>query len=132
MLDERKILAINLLVDGGLQKTEIAKQIGVSRQTLYDWMGNDKEFIAELNRRLQGYKILCEKAIDSRLENALKELWTLQQKTNNSKVKADVLKYFVDRALGKPTTKHEIEASTVAPKTTDGDVLEKEFEEDED
>ncbi|MGF7057200.1 phBC6A51 family helix-turn-helix protein [Brassicibacter mesophilus] len=123
MLDQQKILAIQLLVDGELSRTDIAKKVGVSRQALYNWLDND-EFKAELNRRIQDRKVLCEKIIDSKLQDAVDKLWELQLSTQNSRVKAEVLKYFIDRALGKPASKLEMNDSRENKENiTDNDIL---------
>jgi len=128
ILDDRKLLAIQLLVDGELPKTEIARKVGVSRQAIYNWL-DDPEFKAELDRRIQQRKVLVEKIIDSKLEDAVTKLWELAETTNNSRVKAQVLQYIIDRGLGKPVSKHSIEAAMKQEQEVDRDVLEAEFEE---
>jgi hypothetical protein len=50
MLDDKKILVIEMLVDGELPKTQIATRIGCSSQALYQWSDND-EFKADLDKR---------------------------------------------------------------------------------
>ncbi|SFM38097.1 CENP-B N-terminal DNA-binding domain-containing protein [Gracilibacillus orientalis] len=54
-----------LLAEGELTKTEIAKRCGIASQTLYVWYNDDAVFKAELDRRLQQRKVLVEKIIDS-------------------------------------------------------------------
>lgn len=127
-LDDRKILAIQYLVDGELPKTEIANKVGVVRQTLYDWL-DKPEFKAELDRRLQQRKVLVEKIIDSKLEDAVDMLWDIAKTTKNSRVQAQTLQYIIDRGLGKPTSKHELKTAIDNMNNIDQDVLEAEFEE---
>ncbi|MEH7419566.1 phBC6A51 family helix-turn-helix protein [Neobacillus drentensis] len=128
LLDDRKNLCIQLLAEGELPKTEIAKRCGIVRQTIYDWLDNP-EFKAELDRRLQQRKVLVEKVIDSKLENAVESLFTLADTTDNARVKAQVLQYIIDRGLGKPVSKHEIKADMGDPNKVTEDVLEAEFQE---
>lgn len=130
MLDEKKILAIQLLVDGESTKVDIANKIGVQRSTLYDWL-NNKEFKAELDKRIQERKNLCEKIIDSKLQDAVRILWETIETTKDMRVKAQLLTYTIDRALGKPTTKMDIEAGAKQIKQ-DNDVLEEAFDMEQD
>lgn len=51
MLDERKLKAIELLVEGKLNRTEIAKEVGVTRPTLYNWE-KEEEYSQEYDRLL--------------------------------------------------------------------------------
>jgi len=128
MLDEKKILAIEMLVDGELTKVEIAKRIGVSRQALYNWL-DDEEFRAELDRRLQGIKSFVQKRIDAKLEFVIDKLYELATDNSNKRVQAQVLQYLADRALGKPSSKLDITAEAKTGDTVSQDLLESEFEE---
>ncbi|WP_051263266.1 phBC6A51 family helix-turn-helix protein [Tuberibacillus calidus] len=128
ILDDRKILAIELLADGEYTKTEIAKKCGIARQTLYDWLDNDL-FRAELDRRLQQKKSLVQKKIDGKLDFVIEKLYELANDSSNKRVQAQVLQYLADRALGKPTSKHEIEAAMNDKNNIDEDILEAEFDE---
>lgn len=51
-LDERHYYAIELLVQGRWDYTEVAKQTGVSRRTLYRWRQR-KDFKREINKELK-------------------------------------------------------------------------------
>ncbi|UOQ47751.1 phBC6A51 family helix-turn-helix protein [Gracilibacillus caseinilyticus] len=130
MMDDRKYLAIELLADGELTKKDIATKIGVSRQTLYDWLEN-KEFRAELDRRLHGRKVSVQKMIDGKLEFVIDKLYELASDNSNKRVQASVLTYLADRSLGRPTSKHEITAD-MNKETVNEDVLEQELAELED
>ena len=50
MLNEKKLKMIDLLMEGNIEKTEIEKEIGVHRQTIYDWL-KEEEVLAEYDRR---------------------------------------------------------------------------------
>ena len=49
-LNDKQLNAIHLLVSG-LTDTEVAEQIGVSRQTVNQWKNQDDDFIYELNKQ---------------------------------------------------------------------------------
>ncbi|WBL16359.1 phBC6A51 family helix-turn-helix protein [Sutcliffiella sp. NC1] len=127
-LDDRKRLAIELLAEGIEKKTDIAKKCGVVRQTIYDWL-ELPEFKAALDARLTSRKVFVEKFIDSKLESAVDELIHLAETTENARVKAQVLQYIIDRGLGKPVSKHQIETSLNDSNNVNEDVLDAEFEE---
>jgi predicted DNA-binding protein YlxM (UPF0122 family) len=107
IIDEKKRLAIELLADGERTKTEIAEVIGVSRQALYDWLGNE-EFIAALDERLQNRKKFVEKRFDVKLEFVIDKLYELASDSSNKRVQAQVLQYLADRSLGRIPAKHEL------------------------
>ena len=56
MLNEKKIKAIGLIAEGNLSMTEIAKEVGVSRNALYLWR-KDKEYQQELDKLYTYYSI---------------------------------------------------------------------------
>lgn len=128
MIDDRKMLAIELLADGELRKTEIADRIGCSRQAIYHWL-NDDEFRAELNNRLQQRKSFVQKKIDGKLDYVIDKLYDLADDDSNKRVQAQVLQYLADRSLGKTTTKLDIDAGMKDNQNVDQDVLDAENEE---
>ncbi|QSQ09780.1 hypothetical protein H0A61_02161 [Koleobacter methoxysyntrophicus] len=115
MLDDRKLKCIELLALGTETKTDIAKIVGVSRQAIYDWL-DDAEFKAELDRRLQQRKVWGEKKLESMITKAVDRIWEEIETTDNSRVRAELLKYIVDRALGRVPMKADV---TVSPGTQD-------------
>lgn len=112
------MLAIELLAEGSLTKVAIAQQVKCSRQALYNWL-EDEEFAAALDKRLQGRKKFVEKVLDGKLEFVIDSLLELATTCDNSRVKADVLKYLADRSLGKATQRMDVVASVA-----DGHILE--------
>jgi hypothetical protein len=124
---QEKQLCLNLLAEGRLNKSEIANVLGINRGSIYNWM-KDPEFIAELDRRKQLILNFADKMITSKLDAAIEEYWEMRNTTTNEKVKSDIYQYFIDRSMGKATSKHQIEASMKQPDTIDEDVLESEFE----
>jgi hypothetical protein len=125
-LNEIKIKVIEDLAEGTAPKTQIASKHGIARQTIYDWLDN-AEFKAELDRRLQQRKVWVEKKIDGHLDFATDEIFEVIRTTKNERVKADLLKYVVDRGLGKTTTKVEFSAN-MNNNSLDKDILEEEHE----
>lgn len=104
MLDEAKINCIEYLV-AGMEKTEIAKLIGKSRQAIYDWINKDSEFKAELAKRLHERKTEATRKINNKLPQAIDKVWYLIENAQSEKVKSDLLKYWIDREMGTPTSK---------------------------
>lgn len=104
MLDETKINCIEYLL-AGMEKTEIAKLIGKSRQAIYDWTKTDEEFKAELAKRIRERKNEATRKINNKLPQAIDKIWYLIEKAQSEKVQSDLLKYWIDRELGTPTSK---------------------------
>jgi transposase len=104
MLDETKINCIEYLI-AGVEKTEIAKLIGKSRQAIYDWINKDEEFKAELAKRLRERKTEATRKINNKLPQAIDKVWYLIENAQSEKVKSDLLKYWIDREMGTPTSK---------------------------
>lgn len=104
MLDEAKLNCIEYLI-AGVEKTEIAKLIGKSRQAIYDWINKDEEFKVELAKRLQERKTEATRKINNKLPQAIDKIWHLIENAQSEKVKSDLLKYWIDRELGTPTSK---------------------------
>ncbi len=115
MIDERltqqQLLACQLLAQGGVERTEIAKECGVSRATLYNWL-KKPEFNAEVDRRIQEFKDFGEMLITSKLHSAVDKYWGLASTSRNDNARGKALEYFIDRALGKPVDKTELTVNT--------------------
>lgn len=128
MLDERKLMLIDEIVKGEATKTEIARIVGVSRQTVYDWL-DDPKVAEKVDERLQALKGFAEKKLETKIDMALDNLIVLANDNSNKRVQAQVNMYLIDRALGKPTSKVDIEAGMKNSPNTDIDLLESEFAE---
>ncbi|WP_117161447.1 phBC6A51 family helix-turn-helix protein [Paraliobacillus sp. X-1268] len=126
MLDNKKLLAIELLADGQLTKTDIAKKIGSSRQIIYNWLENE-EFRAELDKRLHNRKVSVQKTIDGKLEFVMDKLYELANDDSNKRVQAQVLQYLADRSLGKATSKVEL-STNINNNSINDDILEVEYD----
>jgi transcriptional regulator with XRE-family HTH domain len=127
-LTQQQIVAAQLLASGSVEKQEIAKRIGISRSTLYNWINKDEGFNAEVDRLRHELKVFGEDLIAGRLVDAVKGYWDLIIQTENDRVAADGYKYFIDRNLGKPTTKLDVEAGMKQEQNIDNDILEAEFD----
>lgn len=128
MLNRKQILAIDQLIEGERNRKQIAEFVGVSRNTLYAWLDND-EFVAEWDRRVQQVQSFSDKRIQSNVNFALGNLLKLAADDSNKRVQAQVNMYLVDRALGRPTAKVDLEAGMKNNAPTRADVLESEFAE---
>jgi transposase len=128
-LTQQQLIAAQLIASGELDKTEIAKTVGVSRTSLYNWLNKNEEFKAEVNRLKHEVKSLGENLIAGKLVEAVKNYWQLIETTQDNRVKAEGYKYFIDRSLGKPTSKVDFEAGMKKEETVDEDILEMEMDE---
>ncbi|MCK9471774.1 MAG: phBC6A51 family helix-turn-helix protein [Bacilli bacterium] len=123
MIDSQKIKAIELLISGEHTVTRIGELVGVSRQTIYNWM-NDDEFTTEWNTRLQQLKTMAQKEFDAKLNKAIDLYWELatSDKTDN-RTKQVALSYIIDRSLGKTTSRLEMTDDRADTNVSDTDIL---------
>ncbi|MBM7631112.1 phBC6A51 family helix-turn-helix protein [Geomicrobium sediminis] len=127
MLNEPMMRAVELIAEGQLNKSEIASRVGISRPTLYKWLDNE-EFKAEVHSRLHKERVFAEKMIEARLEFAINKLHEIAKDSSNRRVQAQTLQYLVDRALGKPTTRVDLDQVTSTAQGVEGDVLDAELD----
>lgn len=127
MLDEIKEKAITYLIKGeGV--TDVAKLIGKSRQTIYDWLDND-EFKAELDRRRQEIITKGNAILLAELNSSVERIKKIAVKSTSEKVRLDANTYLIDRVLGRTTTKVETNATNNDTNKVDKDMLEDVFNE---
>lgn len=106
IINDKHILCIEKLLEG---KTisEIAKSKLASRQTIYNWL-EDKDFKSEMDRLRQQTITQAENKLNGKVELYLDKLEVLALDEDTSeKVRADVLKYLINRTLGNTTVKTE-------------------------
>lgn len=103
MLHEKQLEAAIMLAEGKT-KTEIATELKISRQTLYDWLKLD-EFNEEVNHIITLSKDETEKRLTFNIDKYVKELEKIAFNSKSEKTKSDTLQYLIDRVLGKTTTK---------------------------
>lgn len=99
MLHKKQLKCIEMLATGDWKKTEIARELDISRQAIYDWLDNG-EFKAALDKRLQDIKTQAQRDFTSKLPEALRLYWNIA-KTGSSREKESALKYWIDRSLGR-------------------------------
>lgn len=122
MIDERHIKMVELLVSGEYKVTEIADLIGVARQTIYDWLKRE-DVKAELDERLRVIRTNSQKLFDAKLDKAIDEYWKLAMTTTDVRTKQIALSYWIDRALGKTTTRLDIDDNRATSSVSDSDIL---------
>jgi len=109
MLTEKQNKMISMLAEG-MSKADIAKELKMSRQTIYDWM-NKEEIKREMDRRR---RIMCNEALTS-LKGDTRELLDAVKKlaytADSEAIRLQALNSLLDRSLGKATTKAELEVS---------------------
>lgn len=103
MLHEKQLEAAIMLAEGKT-KTEIATELKISRQSLYDWLKLE-EFNEEVNRIITLSKDETEKRLTFNIGKYVSELEKIAFNSKSEKIKSDTLQYLIDRVLGKTTTK---------------------------
>jgi len=112
MMDEKKTLAITLLLEGKLTKVEIAKKCKMSRQWLYDAVLSNPECKAEVDRRLQEIQTDGINLIKCSVTRNIENIMQLANNSDSEKIRLDANTYLLDRVFGKTTTKLDIENVT--------------------
>lgn len=107
MLDERRLKAIEMLVSGNHTITAIAKEVGVTRKTLYSWMDKD-DFKAKLHEMQELKDMTIREGVKGDAENNIKILKKLRDSAKNEMVKFQSAKQLLDYAGWHSNQKHEI------------------------
>ena len=106
-LGDKQYLAIKYILEGR-QMTDIANTLKISRSTLYNWL-NDDEFSTELDTLRQEIQTSTKELVMNKIKLYVDELEELAlNKETSSKVRADLLKYLINRVWGNTTTKVEV------------------------
>jgi len=100
MLNDKKIKVIEMIATGDYTISEVMEQVGMHRTTYYDW-ARDKEFMAELDKRLQAMKTKASKDFTSRLPDAIEEYWKLCQPNVEPRTREKALSTWIERSLGR-------------------------------
>jgi len=120
MLDELRLKAIDLLIEGTTTKAEIAKQCGRSRTWLYDIM-DEKDVMVEVNRRLRQIQIFGENKLKATVQDRINNIIDLATNADSEKVRLEANVYLTNRVLGNTTTKIDITAEAKQPDQVDFD-----------
>lgn len=110
ILDDKKMKAIELLISGE-NLMNVAKLVGVSRTSLYNWLDN-VEFKAELDRRVQELRNQIDKKLLVNVEPLLDKLIKIALKSKSDKTSLDACIYAINRLAGTPTAKVEDVSNT--------------------
>lgn len=103
MLHEKQIIASKLYAEGN-KPTDIAKELGISRQAFYDWLKKE-EFASEVDKHCQLIKTQAEQKMAGRVDTYIEELERIAFTGRSEKNRTDALTYLLDRVLGRATTK---------------------------
>ena len=98
---------IKLLIEGNLSKSEIAKNVKITRKTLYNWL-NDDDFKAEYDEALAEMERITKAKIGSMAYRALERQEKILDKSKNDIAAAAVAKDVLDRAGYAPEDKINI------------------------
>lgn len=105
--------AAMLLATGQMDKSDIAKEVGISRQSLWLWERDDQKMMAEVDRLRREFKSQGENFLLGKVNAVLHDIYELSQSAESEKVRLEALKYMGDQAIGKATSKLEIDASNI-------------------
>ena len=101
MITEQQSKMIDYLI-AGENKTEIAKQLGVSRQTIYAWI-QLKEVKEEKRKRLNDIKKEAKEKIATKVDNCIDVIYEIALKSKDTRTKFQAAKYLCDQFIGSPT-----------------------------
>ncbi len=96
-INKRHSEAIELLIEGTLTKEQIAKNVHVSRSTLYKWL-EDEDFIAEYEYRLEEIERQTRARIRRMTAKALDRQERILDTSRNDMAAASVAADVLDRA----------------------------------
>lgn len=122
MLDGRKIKLIEAKLQHPTAKNaELARMVGISRQSVWEWLTRDSEVKAELDRRLQAINQNANMCLRTRTNELMTEMLNLAlDKTTEARVRNSALQYLIDRSMGKATEQVNIDLQDT---TNSADVL---------
>ena len=101
MLDERQVKAVEAKAKGATI-TDVAKEVGVSRNTIYAWMILE-DFKAELSRLEQDFLSSTKQAVISYGPIVVEELKKLATKGKSEKIRLDALSKLLDKTMSNAT-----------------------------
>ncbi len=121
--------AINLLVENQHTKTDIARMLGISRTTLYEWT-KEEEFKMELDECLRKIQTYGENQIKANLAKCIDNVVNLANHAESEKIRTENNHYLIDRVLGKTTAKIDLTADARGnEEEVTSDIIEQEFNE---
>ena len=103
-LTEKQVRAIDLIIKGETL-SDVARLVGVSRQTVSFWKNSDEVFKAELEKSIQGLKSQVNARILDNMTPLMDKLIKIALKSNSDKTSLDAIIYALNRVCGTPTNK---------------------------
>lgn len=111
LLPQNRQHAAVLLASGMMEKQDIAKEVGVSRTSLWQWE-KDSSFIAEVDRLKREMKTQGQNFLLGKVNRTVNEIYNIAMNGDSEKVRLEALKYIADHALGRAAAKHELTLET--------------------
>ena len=103
-LTEKQVRAIDLIIKGETL-SDVARLVGVSRQTVSFWKNSDELFKAELEKSIQGLKSQVNARILDNMTPLMDKLIKIALKSTSDKTSLDAIIYALNRVCGTPTNK---------------------------
>lgn len=103
-LTEKQVRAIDLIIKGETL-SDVARLVGVSRQTVSFWKNSDELFKTELEKSIQGLKSQVNNRILDNMTPLLDRLIRIALKSSSDKTALDAIIYALNRVCGTPTNK---------------------------
>lgn len=116
---------IDLIIQGRTI-VDIAKTLGINRQTVYNWLAKD-EVKAELSARQGDIRGKAKNKIMSKVDRYIQNLQKLAT-SSNPNVALSANKYLLDRILGSVTSETKIEKTESVRKEVDKNELKEKFQ----
>lgn len=107
-MTKKKLKAVEMLIKGDLTRTDIAKELGISRDTLYRWM-KEEEFMAALQKRTEQIKRQAIQFLDSKSYDAACTLWKVAESDKDTRSRLDAVNSILNRSIGKANQNITIE-----------------------
>lgn len=102
MITEQQSEMIDYIIAGN-NKSDTAKLLGVSRQTVYAWL-ELKEVKAEKQKRLNDIKVSARNRIATKVDNCIDVIYDIAIKSKDMRTKFQAAKYLCDQFIGAPAT----------------------------
>lgn len=101
MITQQQSEMIDYIIAGN-NKTETAKLLGVSRNTVYDWL-KIKEVQEEKKKRIEEIKADTRTSLTPKVKNVFDEIYKLAINCKDNRVKFQACKYICDQVIGAPS-----------------------------
>ena len=106
MITEQQSEMIDYLIAGN-NKSDISKLLGISRQTVYEWLKSE-EVQAEKQKRLNDIKKDAKNKIATKVDSCLDVIYEIAIKSKDMRTKFQAAKYLCDQFIGAPSTEKPI------------------------